>query len=62
MRFKTDDNFNSSHKIGSVAGVNTNYLTDKLGTPSDYDVDGKVDVEWNGEFTAKDGTTHRANV
>jgi hypothetical protein len=61
MTFTTDHEFNSSHKMGE-ASISLDKALIRLGEPSDTDVDGKCEYQWDGQFTASDGTTMRASA
>lgn len=59
--FITDQDFNQSHRMGHVTVTLAKMVT-KFGNATDENIDGKVSHEWTGEYTAKDGSKHRASV
>jgi len=60
MTFKPDQTFNSSHKMGDARITLAKALT-KFPEPNIPTSDGKVEFDWSGSFTAKDGTVMRAS-
>lgn len=60
MRFTTDNQFNSSHKMGVAMMTTVEKAIVKFPYYDDSDCDGKVEFYWSGSFTARDGSVHRA--